>query len=51
VTHESTGLPKTPRGFPWIRWLDDEHIVACQAMAVAGIVLRKVAEAIDVDAR
>jgi hypothetical protein len=27
--------------------LDDEHFVACQAMAVVGIVLREVAEAID----
>ncbi len=29
--------------------LDDEHFVACQAMAVVGIVLREVAEAIDLD--
>jgi hypothetical protein len=29
------------------RPLDDEHLVACQAMAVVGIVLREVAEAID----
>jgi hypothetical protein len=29
--------------------LDDEHFVACQAMAVVGIVLREVAEAIDGD--
>jgi len=29
--------------------LDDEHLVACQAMAVVGIVLREVAEAIDVE--
>lgn len=29
--------------------LDDEHLVARQAMAVVGIVLREVAEAIDVD--
>ena len=29
--------------------LDDEHFVACQAMAVVGIVLREVAEAIDVE--
>jgi hypothetical protein len=28
--------------------LDDQHVVACQAMAVVGIVLREVAEAIDV---
>jgi len=27
--------------------LDDEHFVACQAMAVVGIVLREVAEAIE----
>jgi hypothetical protein len=27
--------------------LDDEHLAACQAMAVVGIVLREVAEAID----
>jgi hypothetical protein len=27
--------------------LDDEHLVACQAMAVVGIVLREVAEAIQ----
>ena len=31
--------------------LDDEHFVACQAMAVVGIVLREVAEALDVDWR
>lgn len=30
--------------------LDDEHFVACQAMAVVGIVLREVAQAIDGDA-
>jgi hypothetical protein len=29
--------------------LDDEHFLACQAMAVIGIVLREVAEAIDTD--
>jgi hypothetical protein len=29
--------------------LDDEHLVACQAMAVVGIVLREVAEAIDAE--
>jgi hypothetical protein len=29
--------------------LDDEHFVACLAMAVVGIVLREVAEAIDVE--
>jgi hypothetical protein len=29
--------------------LDDEHFLACQAMAVVGIVLREVAEAIDVE--
>jgi hypothetical protein len=29
--------------------LDVEHLVACQAMAVAGIVLREIAEAIDVE--
>jgi hypothetical protein len=29
--------------------LDEEHVVACQAMAVVGIVLREVAEAIDVE--
>jgi hypothetical protein len=28
---------------------DDEHFVACQAMAVVGIVLREVAEAIAPD--
>lgn len=27
--------------------LDEEHFVACQAMAVVGIVLKEVAEAID----
>ena len=27
--------------------VDDEHFVACQAMAVVGIVLREVADAID----
>ena len=27
--------------------LDDEHLVACQAMAVVGIVLRETAETID----
>jgi len=27
--------------------IDDEHFVACQAMAVVGIVLREVAEAIQ----
>jgi hypothetical protein len=29
--------------------LDDEHFVACQAMALVGIVLREVADAIDED--
>jgi hypothetical protein len=29
--------------------LDGEHFVACQAMAVVGIVLREVAEAIDAE--
>jgi hypothetical protein len=29
--------------------LDDESFVACQAMAVVGIVLREVAEAIDME--
>jgi hypothetical protein len=29
--------------------LDDEHFAACQAMAVVGIVLREVAEAIDAE--
>jgi hypothetical protein len=29
--------------------LDDRHLVACQAMVVAGIVLRDVGEAIDVE--
>ena len=29
--------------------LDDEHFVVCQAMAVVGIVLREVADAIDVE--
>jgi hypothetical protein len=29
--------------------VDEEHVVACQAMAVVGIVLRKVAEAIDLE--
>jgi hypothetical protein len=29
--------------------LDDRHFVACQAMAVVGIVLREVAEAIDAE--
>ena len=29
--------------------LDDEHFVACQAMAVVGVVLREVAEAIDLE--
>ena len=29
--------------------LDEEQYVACQAMAVVGIVLREVAEAIDVE--
>ena len=29
--------------------LDDEHFVACQAMAVVGIVLKEVADAIDVE--
>jgi hypothetical protein len=28
--------------------LDDRHVVACQAVLVVGIVLREVAEAIDV---
>ena len=27
--------------------LDDDHLVACQAMAVVGIVLREIAETID----
>jgi hypothetical protein len=29
--------------------LDDEHFVACQAMAVVGIVLREVADAIKAE--
>jgi hypothetical protein len=29
--------------------LDEDHFVACQAMAVVGIVLREVAEAIDLE--
>jgi hypothetical protein len=29
--------------------LDEEHLVACQAMAVVGIVLREVADAIDLE--
>ena len=29
--------------------LDEEHFVACQAMAVVGIVLREVAEVIDAE--
>jgi hypothetical protein len=29
--------------------VDDEHFVACQAMAVIGIVLREVADAIDLE--
>jgi hypothetical protein len=29
--------------------LDDDHFVACQAMAVVGIVLGEVAEAIDAE--
>jgi hypothetical protein len=29
--------------------VDDQHFVACQAMLVVGIVLREVAEAIDVE--
>jgi hypothetical protein len=29
--------------------LDSEHLVACQAMALVGIVLREVAEAIDLE--
>jgi hypothetical protein len=29
--------------------LDDEHFIACQAVAVVGIVLREVAEAFDVE--
>jgi len=29
--------------------LDDEHLVACQAMAVVGIALREVAEAIEAE--
>ena len=29
--------------------LDDQQFVACQAMAVVGIVLREIAEAIDVE--
>ncbi|HXV34239.1 MAG TPA: hypothetical protein VD769_09535 [Gaiellaceae bacterium] len=29
--------------------LDDEHFIACQAMAVVGIVFRELAEAIDVE--
>jgi hypothetical protein len=28
--------------------VDEQHVVACQAMLVVGIVLREVAEAIDV---
>ena len=28
---------------------DDQHLVACQAMLVVGIVLREVADAIDVE--
>ena len=29
--------------------LDDQHFVTCQAMAVVGIVLREIAEAIDAE--
>jgi hypothetical protein len=29
--------------------LDEEHFVACQAMAVVGIALREVAETIDAE--
>ena len=29
--------------------VDDEHVVACQAMAVVGIVLTEVAEAVDLE--
>ena len=29
--------------------LDDEHFLACQAMAAIGIVLREVAEAVDTE--
>jgi hypothetical protein len=29
--------------------VDDHHLVACQAMVVVGIVLREVAEAIDLE--
>ena len=29
--------------------LDEEHFVACQAMAVVGVVLREVAEAIELE--
>ncbi len=29
--------------------LDEQHFVACQAMLVVGIVLREVAEAIDIE--
>jgi hypothetical protein len=29
--------------------LDEEHLVACQAMALVGIVLREVADAIDLE--
>jgi hypothetical protein len=29
--------------------LEDEHYLACQAMAVVGIVLREVADAIDLE--
>ena len=32
---------------PSVPLLDEEHFVACQAMAVVGIVLREVAAAID----
>jgi hypothetical protein len=34
---------------PSVAPVDDEHFVACQAMAVVGIVLREVAEAIDAE--
>jgi hypothetical protein len=31
--------------------VDDQHLVACQAMLVVGIVLREFAEAVDLDRR
>jgi hypothetical protein len=31
--------------------VDDQHFVACQAMVVVGIVLREIAEVIDVEWR